>query len=1548
MAGLKFSSKGVAAEAAKNILKAYLLANGCDDLTATMFGAFLSETIKGFSIEKEQAVFDGIDAAIKDAWVDVLSMEEFECLGEECKTDLKQKIISSQNVFEVLSADNPESELRKRIIAALKPYTDCNAVDLNEYARYATGKMLDAINKEIESDGILTLLKEIKKLQKDGRDRTDTLEDVFFELFNQILKRLDEIKENLFLTGEKTVEQLSVPERFWNAGKAWYEDSRRPGARFHSLDIVDYILPSATDRLEDPAGYEYSFSFKASDTDGNMIQCSRFSDLLRDKNSEYHQGHFMLVGEGGIGKTTTLMSVMYDGYDKKESYNGEPVIPLFVELSLSPDSQDSPAYDGTSSTVIHRLIYAMLLQKDSTMDHDDLMRECMNDESNIAKYKVRELLSSENGEGTRYALLLDGLNEVSAEPFENKSSSAQRRVLEEILEISSEYPDVTVILTGRNSVLAGNQSFHSFYLRGLEWDEIKRYLREKNRTDREISLIKEGDKGFLRVLSIPMFLTMYACLSATEGVTTRGELMKVFFHERSKDRKGEFVILRQGDIAGRIDRDEEQSVKGTMRRRKITLPMQLMFLDILIPEIAAAMVDSQSFRIYGDDVSNNLQTLFTAPNSLYCGHYKKYADPCFKHRLQDNTPKSIISKYIKAYDQDADVYGPSFLRYCESSLGIMYREGDAYGFVHQHFRDYFAAICIINRMKTACRAFQRNDLKAAREIMQPLDEKPISPLLAVYIGEYLGEHHNAPDHQEAADISAVHDTDEEIQNERRLVSDLLNVYRRMDQKCGYGVYNLVEILKRVKKDLSGSDFHELDLRRCRFHNVPLDSVQGTKFTGTVISGGNWFAEGHSGWVESVKFSQDGNLVVTASFDRTARIWDSWTGKLLYTLEGHSDGVNSAVFSEDGNLVVTASSDGTACIWDSRTGNLLHTLEGHSDEVNAAVFSPNGSFVATASRDSTARIWDSRTGSLLHTLEGHFRYVNSAVFSQDGNFVVTASGDGTARIWDSRTGRQLYILTKHCDAVSSAVFSGDGNYVFTTSGAIANIWDSHNGNLLHTLDRQSDKNSYAFFSEDGNLVVTASSDGTARIWDSWTGNQLNTLEEQPKHVVSAVFSRDEKILITVAFDGTAHIWDSRTGRLLYTLDGDSYMVDSAVFSEDGNFIATASSDGTARIWDSRTGSLLHTLENHSDRMRSATFSEDGSLVFTVSDNAARVWDSRTSSILHTFKGDFKENNIAVLSQDGNLVATASRNEPTRIWDSRTGNLLHTLERNSKWMQTVAFSGDGSLVVTASGNGPACIWDSRTGGLLHTLEGHFSIINFAVISEDGSLVVTSSFDGTARIWDSRTGNLLHMLEGYPRILRSATISKDGSFVATAYSDGLACIWDSRTGNLLHKLERHSDTVTSVTFSEDGSLVATAYSDGPACIWDSRTGSLLHTLEEYSGWVDSALFNRDGNLVVTACGDGMARIWDSRSGKLLHKLEGQSKVVRSAAFNKNGSLVVTASLDGTACIWDTRTGNMIKTLYEVSDLYISGVNFSDINPRSIITEKQKEIFHQYGAIV
>ena len=68
-------------------------------------------------------------------------------------------------------------------------------------------------------------------------------------------------------------------------------------------------------------------------------------------------------------------------------------------------------------------------------------------------------------------------------------------------------------------------------------------------------------------------------------------------------------------------------------------------------------------------------------------------------------------------------------------------------------------------------------------------------------------------------------------------------------------------------------------------------------------------------MNSVAFGPDGSLIVTASWDKTARIWDAATGKEMMVLRGHEDKVNSAAFSRDGLRIVTASGDGTARIWE---------------------------------------------------------------------------------------------------------------------------------------------------------------------------------------------------------------------------------------------------------------------------------------------------------------------------------------------------------------------------------------------------------------------------------------------------------------------------------------------------------------------------------------------------------------------------------------------------------------------------------------------------------
>jgi WD40 repeat protein len=74
-------------------------------------------------------------------------------------------------------------------------------------------------------------------------------------------------------------------------------------------------------------------------------------------------------------------------------------------------------------------------------------------------------------------------------------------------------------------------------------------------------------------------------------------------------------------------------------------------------------------------------------------------------------------------------------------------------------------------------------------------------------------------------------------------------------------------------------------------------------------------KGHTRHVRSASFSPDGSRIVTASWDKTAKVWDAKTGIELVTLNGHTGSVTSAGFSADGSRIITISADGTVRMWD---------------------------------------------------------------------------------------------------------------------------------------------------------------------------------------------------------------------------------------------------------------------------------------------------------------------------------------------------------------------------------------------------------------------------------------------------------------------------------------------------------------------------------------------------------------------------------------------------------------------------------------------------------
>ena len=83
------------------------------------------------------------------------------------------------------------------------------------------------------------------------------------------------------------------------------------------------------------------------------------------------------------------------------------------------------------------------------------------------------------------------------------------------------------------------------------------------------------------------------------------------------------------------------------------------------------------------------------------------------------------------------------------------------------------------------------------------------------------------------------------------------------------------------------------------------------------------------------------------------------------------------------------------MWDTDTGKLLYTFAGHQNEVVAVAFDPHKSLCATGSMDQTAKLWDLETGKEHSTLRGHEGEIVSLNFNADGDKILTGSFDGTA-------------------------------------------------------------------------------------------------------------------------------------------------------------------------------------------------------------------------------------------------------------------------------------------------------------------------------------------------------------------------------------------------------------------------------------------------------------------------------------------------------------------------------------------------------------------------
>ena len=635
-------------------------------------------------------------------------------------------------------------------------------------------------------------------------------------------------------------------------------------------------------------------------------------------------------------------------------------------------------------------------------------------------------------------------------------------------------------------------------------------------------------------------------------------------------------------------------------------------------------------------------------------------------------------------------------------------------------------------------------------------------------------------------------------------------------------------------------------------------------------------------VNDATLSSDNQFIAVAQMGLAPRIWKAATGELVSSLDREDGKVWSIKFSPDNKRVVTGSDDGAVRVWNPATGEMIAELAERGESVYFVTFSNDGQRIATASKDGIGRVYDAHDGSISFELKGHTDVLRWVTFSADNKLIATASDDRSARIWDATTGHQVGILDGHKDRVQRVAFSHDGRRIMTASwDGRVRFWTWPDMNLWKVPEQwHTDSINSAMYSPDGRLVLSLSADRTARLWDSETGEVVGTVLGAPDVLIAGAFSPDGRKILIAGGSGYLSILSVDPASLITTFVGHRDYVRTATFSKDGSEVMSAD-DKSVVVWNVKTKKEVFHFLPGGNTVVGASYSHDGALILTSSFHAAQLWNARTGELIRTFDKHWSSDVMARLSPDDHSIATIGLNT-IELWDTQTGANLKELGGPDDILPEIkyfAFSNDSQALVAGTENG-AYLWDLNNPKpeVLGDADAEESVTVVA-ISHDGKKVALGELSGQVRGWDRASKRAYfstgELVDGYVSVMQFTPDDKD---LVVGFDTGDVKVLSAETGKVIFGFRGHKDKVSAIAVAKDSGTLVTASKDQTIKLWSLKSGLLLTTLVGHGDEVNSIDLCCDDNLLVSGSSDKTVRVW-----RLFRDLQALIVEARALPFEK-----------------------------------------------------------------
>ena len=1331
-------------------------------------------------------------------------------------------------------------------------------------------------------------------------------------------------------------------EMLWDAGKFWYESSRAEGNRFEKFEIDEKLmkLMSAADQKE--AAKKLPIHVYEEESEQTL--------LLEDIILKSGDSHIYLVGEGGIGKTTALYSIMEKAYKDNKSYDARiKSIPLFIELSKAPDEYKKVYKEGRS-TFIRRCIM-MQMKAQMSGEKFQLDRDIFEMEEKDVVKPVERLLCAVDAP-VQYVLLLDGLNEVSVKQLAETKMSVMEMIIEEINQLKDKrkYPKVKLILTGRSDEYIVREDIVRYHLTGVK--DVIGYLQANHI---ETVGMKENER-LLGTLKNPLFLKLYCQVSSKENVATPGEILYAFFNEHKKN-------LETYTVKSRIEQIEQdlKSVASVGGEKRIDARMQYFILDFLLPEIGWYM---ERNNLYFLDIEN-LQMLISAilngrKENDICGKNGKAVFNEYNSGIGIGSDTEKCAELLLKLGTTERESVEMIVSCCISSFGILYKNNSQFGFIHQHIRDYFAAMRIINNMRMALYA------KNEKDCMMDFNNVILGDEVVRIIGEILGEYYNASKWNDGEWESTV----PQEKCKRTMLTDCIDLYRNVffeDDEINYGVRNLLEIMYQARGELCACDLSKLDLRFCVLNNIDL---YNTDFIGSLLQEDTIFPNGHRGTVQKAVYSQAGEYIVSCGDDGCVKMWHARTKQYIKTIVKYPSPVTNIGFSNNGQYFFSATVT-RVDIMDAVTFKVQRTFKNAYN----AVFSPNSELIAIVYKEKiqmielSSYIYKGELGKYhshnLPKTPDHFwlKYIPDDIcFSPDSKKIVYGVKEHI-EMWDAYNCKRIGIF-KESQENNAVHFSSNGKYI---------AWSTTNG------------------------IVICKSDPNVQEPEIQKIKMVNN-----KRIGAVCFIRfvlNDKFIL-VADDHQIMVFSiTGMGEIReFHIREDIILYISGVYNYREKQVLMASQRGNIYVLN------IENMKCTCINMSSFSAISDIKCVFDHYaiilgySKEVQIWDMLEKKCIHQLYFENEEICKCACTQNSDKIVFASEKGKIFIFDKETLKFdkKYITER---YVKSIEFDQSGRYIVIVSillnQTMQISVYDIQT-DQVQTLKFDFWAEHSCFFPDEKNLLITECSDGKGKQVNIASKDVVKTLSGkshsyneenyYDRIIQKFCINsewdigkyfkEETKITCGIYNGNERQLYLGDTGGYIKVLEADSDrciamlkcakeSIDSIVFSSDKELFIgiskgwnTLFSEAPIKIYNSGTFRCEYKIKNVRKRAKSSIVFEDDNFNIWMGDyDGVIEIWEYQEKNERAQQNYRDNKNLKTFCNKVRSWLCTKILDDSRIGWWLNRKiihyyfedyYLVKTIPFVSGLLIENARFTNLHPKSTLTPDTMEILESYGAII